>query len=297
MILFFDTETNGLPDWKADPFNEPDKWPWPVEIAWAGFLRRAFIKRDRLSTEPRFRQVCSGALLVQPNGWTIPPDAVAVHGITERMAMKQGTPLTEVLDEVVPLFGAASLVCGHNVEFDLHVVAAACVRSGKGELAEVIRKVASTCCTMRTTTDVCRIPHKSDRGYKWPTLSELCAELEVPYVDKHRAMPDVAATAECWFRLERKGFWHLKRQRPFGHSVRVVRAVRLAALGPLDPTYREETIEVKRRGSRKTLERAVRLVRGYIRTEGEMQEYTAQEWIRVFGSGNERGTCRGLVSV
>jgi hypothetical protein len=50
---------------------------------------------------------------------------------------------------------------------------------------------------------------------------------------------------------------------------------------PLDRTYYEETIEVKRRGSRKTLERAARLVRGFIRVDGEIQEYTAQEWVRV----------------
>jgi hypothetical protein len=85
--------------------------------------------------------------------------------------------------------------------------------------------------------------------------------------------------------------------KPFGHSVRVVRAVRLPARGPLDPTYREETVEVKRRGSRKTLERAVRLVRGFIRVDGEIQEYTAQEWIRVYGTGNERGTSHGRISV
>ena len=83
--------------------------------------------------------------------------------------------------------------------------------------------------------------------------------------------------------------------KPFGHSCRVVRAVRLPARGPLDSTYREETIEVKRRGSRTTLERAVRLVRGFIRMDGEIQEYTAEEWVRVFGNGNERGTSHGQV--
>jgi len=85
--------------------------------------------------------------------------------------------------------------------------------------------------------------------------------------------------------------------KPFGHSARVVRRVRLPSRGPLDPTYREETIEIKRRGSRKTLERAVRLVRGFIRVDGEIQDYSPQEWVRVFGSGNELGTSRGLVSL
>lgn len=84
------------------------------------------------------------------------------------------------------------------------------------------------------------------------------------------------------------------RQRPYGHSVRVVRAVRTVAH---DRTYYEETIEIHRRGSRKTLERAARLVRGFIRLDGEIATYTAEQWVRVFGSGSERGTCHGLVSV
>jgi hypothetical protein len=80
--------------------------------------------------------------------------------------------------------------------------------------------------------------------------------------------------------------------KPFGHSCRVVRAVRTVAH---DRTYYEDTIEIHRRGSRKTLERAARLVRGFIRVEGEIESYTAEQWVRVYGSGNERGTRHGVV--
>jgi hypothetical protein len=83
--------------------------------------------------------------------------------------------------------------------------------------------------------------------------------------------------------------------KPFGHSVKVRRAVRVAAKGPFDRTFREETVEVRRRGSRKTLDRAVRMVRGFIRLDSEVQEYTSEEWVRVFGTGNERGTSYGQV--
>lgn len=69
--------------------------------------------------------------------------------------------------------------------------------------------------------------------------------------------------------------------RPFGHSIRVVRAVRDGS------GYREEEVEVHRRGSRKTVERAARMVPGFIRA-GEIEQYTAEQWVRVFGSGSER---------
>jgi len=85
--------------------------------------------------------------------------------------------------------------------------------------------------------------------------------------------------------------------KPFGHAVRVVRRIRVPARGPLDSsTFHEETVQIRRRGSRKTLERAVRLVRGFIRMDGEIESYTSEEWVRSFGTGNELGTPYGRVS-
>lgn len=81
-------------------------------------------------------------------------------------------------------------------------------------------------------------------------------------------------------------------KRPFGHAVRIVRAVRVAARSPLDPTYREETIQIRRRGTRRTCERAAHLVRGFIRLEGEIEPYTKDEWLRSFGNGSETGRYR-----
>lgn len=76
--------------------------------------------------------------------------------------------------------------------------------------------------------------------------------------------------------------------KPFGHSVRVLRAVRDGS------GFREEEVEIHRRGSVKTIQRAARLVPGFIRMR-EIEEYTAEQWVRAFGSGNERGTEHGRV--
>lgn len=84
-------------------------------------------------------------------------------------------------------------------------------------------------------------------------------------------------------------------EKPFGHSVRVFRRVRIAAKTPMDRAFREETIIVRRRGTRRTLEVAARRTRGFIRMEGEIETYTRDQWRRSFGSGNERGTSRGIV--
>ncbi len=85
-------------------------------------------------------------------------------------------------------------------------------------------------------------------------------------------------------------------ERPYGHSVKVRRAVRTQP-GTGDRTYYEETIEIRRRGTRRALERAALCVSGFLRLDSEIESYTAEQWVRVFGSGSERGTCHGLVSV
>jgi hypothetical protein len=84
-------------------------------------------------------------------------------------------------------------------------------------------------------------------------------------------------------------------EKPFGHSVYVFRRLRIPAKHPLDPAFREERIQIRRRGSRKSLERAAQQVRGFVRLDGEIEAYTAIQWVRAFGTGNERGTEYGQV--
>jgi len=76
MFLIFDTETTGLPKkWKA-PISDVDNWPRMVQLAWqchdieGNFL---FAKNH----------------VITPDGYTIPEDVVAVHGISTEIARKE----------------------------------------------------------------------------------------------------------------------------------------------------------------------------------------------------------------
>lgn len=85
--------------------------------------------------------------------------------------------------------------------------------------------------------------------------------------------------------------------KPFGHAVYILRRKALPVKGPFDEPFRDELIQIRRRGGRKALERACRLTRGFIRLASEIEPYTAQEWVRAFGTGNERGTEYGRVNL
>ena len=59
-------------------------------------------------------------------------------------------------------------------------------------------------CTMKSSTDFCRIP--GSYGLKWPTLTELhLALFNTVFDETHNALKDVEACAKCFFQLKKKG--------------------------------------------------------------------------------------------
>ena len=67
MKCFFDSETNGKADFKAPP--EAPHQPRLVQLA-------------AILTTDDCEEVSTINLLVRPDGWTIGPEAEAVHGIS-----------------------------------------------------------------------------------------------------------------------------------------------------------------------------------------------------------------------
>ena len=84
-ILFFDTETTGLPkDWKA-PVEQLDNWPRLVQIAW-----QVFNQEGDLLEEHEY--------IIKPIGFIIPSEASAVHKITTEKALESGVDLLTILN-------------------------------------------------------------------------------------------------------------------------------------------------------------------------------------------------------
>ena len=191
MILFFDTETTGLPrNWNA-PITQINTWPRMVQLAW-------------LQYDTQGNLIAEGNRIIKPEGFKIPNKAAAVHGITTRYALKNGYDLTSVLADFSELISGSSTLIAHNMNFDEKIVGAEYIRLGiKSSLFDTNR-----ICTMTTTTDLCRIP--GNYGYKWPTLSELHQFLfGSDFKDAHDASVDVKICAKCFFELVKRGFHKL----------------------------------------------------------------------------------------
>ncbi len=190
MILVFDTETTGLPqNWNA-PITDLENWPRLVQLAW------------QLHTSDG-ALVNRGNLIVRPDGFTIPFNAVKVHGITTERAERDGLPLSEVIDAFLQDLHRADYVMGHNVSFDVNIVGAELIRAEHEYKILTAKKAIDS---KDEATDFCEIPGGKGGRFKWPTLTELHTKLfGVPFNEAHDAAYDVDATAKCFFELVKVG--------------------------------------------------------------------------------------------
>lgn len=185
MLLFFDTETTGLPrDWSA-PVERLDNWPRLVQLAW-------------LLCDENGRKLEERVHIVKPSGFIVPPEAARVHGITQEKALAEGKEVLSVLEEFSEMIDEADFLVAHNMNFDEKIMGAEFLRGGiKSGLFRTER-----ICTMLSTVDFCGIPSASGDGYKWPKLSELHIKLfGKDFEDAHDAMVDTSACARCFFKL------------------------------------------------------------------------------------------------
>ena len=185
-FLFFDTETTGVPmNYKA-PSSDTQNWPRLVQLAW-------------ILTDDKGNKIHSENLIVRPDGFEIPTDAAKVHGITTEVAMKDGIPLSEAIDQFIEDLNTAKYIVGHNIEFDKKIVGAEMIRLG---LKDIMDSKKSHC-TMQSSIDFCKIPGKY--GYKYPKLQELYKKLfGIEFDNAHNATSDIEATEKCFWELRKR---------------------------------------------------------------------------------------------
>ena len=184
MYLFFDTETTGLPrNWRA-PVSDVDNWPRMIQIAWQEY-------------DENGNNLTKSEYIIRPEGFSIPADAAAVHGISTERALEEGHYLEEVLNDFVNALNQTQTLVAHNMSFDEKIVGAELIRSGVDSRLFELPKI----CTKDASTDFCALP--GPYGYKWPKLSELHIKLfGKDFEEAHDAAVDVEACARCFFELK-----------------------------------------------------------------------------------------------
>ena len=108
-VLILDTETTGIPDRAAKWDSDFMEYPHVVQIAW--------IYKDELHS-----------FIIRPDGWEIPDDVVAVHGITTEFAKEKGVSFDIAVERLMADCREAKFICGHNIHFDTGIIKANILR-------------------------------------------------------------------------------------------------------------------------------------------------------------------------
>lgn len=133
--------------------------------------------------------------------------AIQVNGLTEEfLATQDLSDRYEALNEFIDELIDCDLCVAHNGEFDKNFINATAKREGiyPFEWPMMID-------TMKTTTNLCCIPHRNGYGYKWPKLIELaeCLNIRTSDINLHDSSGDVELTKRCFMYLLEKKFYRL----------------------------------------------------------------------------------------
>lgn len=190
MILFFDTETTGL------PLRLPPEHPGQPHL-----VQLAAILAEDDGTE---RGIFS--VIIRPDGWTVPAEAAAVHGIDTATALRVGISLRHAISGFTGMARAASLFVAHNYAFDSLILSAALHRCGAIWEACV---VGDASCTMEAAAPILAIPPTPRmlaagiNRPKPPTLAEAYRHfVGRDLVGAHDALVDVRACRDIYFAIK-----------------------------------------------------------------------------------------------
>ena len=194
LICVFDTETTGLPAFKL-PSDDPSQ-PHIVDIC-------------ALLYTPDGELVDSFETLVKPDGWVIPDEVSAIHGITTEMALAEGIPEVDALLGFLGIWRQAGLRVAHNVSFDDRILRIGLLRHFDEDTAEAF-KAGPNYCTCQNSKNLVQCPPTPKMiaagfggQFKNPTVAEALLHFTgEELVGGHRARPDTEACARIYFALQ-----------------------------------------------------------------------------------------------
>ena len=194
--IFYDTETTSLPLWN-EPSEDP-RQPHLVQLA------ACLVDLDTRET------ISSMDVTVRPDGWVIPDDVAAIHGITTEHAKRVGISESLAVEMLLELWTCAGLRIAHNESFDARIIRIAMMRHG----LEIGRdpdqwKAGKAHCTQILATPILKLPPTQRmiaagrRHYKSANLGEAYRHFTgKELAGAHNAMVDVEACKTVYFAIK-----------------------------------------------------------------------------------------------
>lgn len=206
MIIFYDTETNGLPNWSM-PSEHPSQ-PHVTQLA------------AELCIEETGETIATMDRLIRPDGWEIPIELQELTGITMARAMAEGLPAGEVVHEFIEMWKSSDQRCAHNESFDMRMLRIELMRhplySGltiDGEKPVSFAdywKAQPAFCTQGSSVKICNIPPTAKmlaarrKGPKSPNLGEAYKHFTgLDLEGAHDAKVDIMACKAVYYGIKK----------------------------------------------------------------------------------------------
>lgn len=195
-VLFFDTETTGLPTKGAKYETDYMDFPYIVSLAWS------------INGQEH-------EYIIKPNGYVIPQEVTDIHGISHEYAVEHGVDVELVLRAFFQDAIGSDFVCAHNIYFDTSIIKANVLRSLGKEYYDLYVEVAldksKRIDTMMKTIKFVGALYSNGKPGKFPKLEELYQKLFPNETFKaHNALEDVRALVRCLPELINLGIIELK---------------------------------------------------------------------------------------
>jgi DNA polymerase-3 subunit epsilon len=197
LILFYDTETNGLPQWNL-PSEDPSQ-PHITQLA------------AELCDESNGNVIASMDVLIKPDGWTIPSNLAEMTGITTERAISEGVDLSDALRQFTDMWKRVALRAGHNESFDARMLRIEYFRElDHDDPFHDIWKAAPAFCTQAKSTKIINLPPTAKmlaagrKHAKSPNLAEAYEFFTGKKLESaHNAVVDLRATKAVYYGIKR----------------------------------------------------------------------------------------------
>lgn len=197
-VLFFDTETNGLPLDRRALTSDVKKWPHILQISWT-LKSYSDTGSTLLETQTDYLKL--------PTGVPWNEESAKFHKISQKQ-ISNGKNAADVLLSFMNAVKKANVIVSHNLAFDKPVVRAAFYRLNPSE--NFSWWPTFEFCTMDSTKMLCKLPSKYAKPsdpWKWPTLPELYSFLfgcDISGVVLHTAEGDTHVLLLCFDELVKR---------------------------------------------------------------------------------------------
>lgn len=213
-VLFFDTETSGLPqDVCRNTLSLVNKHLWPKIVQYSSIT---------LDTETGSVVSTSDYIVKVDDNVVLDGQSANIHGITNLISKTRGVPIENVLETFTQECDNVDLIVAHNLDFDKNMIlkewydVISCDDKEKVhqftnpyiKFKKTISKVKKMC-TLKSNihrVNIKAVSKKTGKEYvKWPTLEELHTHLfkeDLSDVNLHNALVDTMVCARCWYNIE-----------------------------------------------------------------------------------------------